>query len=160
MVESNEAENLPSISGTPQSELGVCCSFACLLQLSPNQSEPLALNFQQGTLSIEFWWQCTTPLWLWVAHRYKQQFKIIRLRKIEFTSRKHRSEVLGCSYFVLRLVRPVLILLLLLSFKHIPLLSRSYFTGNYLIGLPLIVDEQHALTRCWIWSYFLSVAQD
>ena len=27
-------------------------------------------------------------------------------------------------------------------------LSRSYFTGNYLIGLPLIVDEQHALTRC------------
>jgi hypothetical protein len=27
-------------------------------------------------------------------------------------------------------------------------LARSYFTGNYLIGLPLIVDEQHALTRC------------
>ena len=23
-----------------------------------------------------------------------------------------------------------------------------YFTGHYLIGLSLIVDEQHALTRC------------
>ena len=35
-----------------------------------------------------------------------------------------------------------------LSLNHGELYRDPYFTGHYLIGLSLIVDEQYALTRC------------
>ena len=80
------------------------------------------------------------------SHIAKQQFKIIRLRKIEFTSRKHRSEVLGRSYFVLRLVRPVLIL----SFSF-PLNTYLSHSSTFILQ-PLLLFFLFPCSSCSIFN--------